>query len=43
MVKHKVFGTGRVIGINKASNKIKLKIDFGENIREIISDFVERV
>ena len=43
LVKHKVFGTGRVIGINKAANKIKLKIDFGENIREILSDFVERV
>ena len=43
LVKHKVFGTGRVIGINKAANKIKLKIDFGKNVREILSDFVERI
>ncbi len=42
LVKHKVFGTGRVIGINKAGNKTKLKIDFGHNVREILSDFVEK-
>ena len=42
LVKHKVFGTGRILGINKAGNKTKLKIDFGHNIREILSDFVER-
>ena len=43
LVKHKVFGTGRIIGINKAGKKTKLKIDFGGIIREILSDFVERV
>jgi len=43
LVKHKVFGTGRVIGINKAGRKLKLKIDFGNNVKEIFSDFVERV
>jgi len=43
LVKHKVFGTGRVIGVNKAGNKTKLKIDFGGSIREILSDFVEKV
>ena len=42
LVKHKVFGTGRVIGINKAGNKTKLKIDFGSAVREILSDFVEK-
>ena len=42
LVKHKVFGTGRVIGINKAGSKTKLKIDFGHNVREILSDFVEK-
>ena len=41
LVKHKVFGNGRVIGINKAGKKLKLKIDFGGNTREIFSDFVE--
>jgi len=43
LVKHKVFGTGRVIGVNKAGNKTKLKIDFGGSVREILSDFVEKV
>ena len=42
LVKHKVFGTGRVLGINKAGKKTKLKIDFGGVIREILSDFVEK-
>jgi DNA helicase-2/ATP-dependent DNA helicase PcrA len=43
LVKHKVFGTGRVIGINKTGNKTKLKIDFKGNIKEILSDFIEKV
>jgi len=43
LIKHKVFGTGRIIGINKAGKKTKLKIDFGGTVREILSDFVERV
>jgi len=43
LVKHKIFGTGRVLGINKAGNKTKLKIDFGGSIREILSDFVEKI
>jgi DNA helicase-2/ATP-dependent DNA helicase PcrA len=43
LVKHKVFGTGRIIGINKAGNKIKYKIDFRGVIREILSDFVEKI
>ena len=42
LVKHKVFGTGRVLGINKAGKKTKLKIDFGGTVREILSDFVEK-
>jgi len=42
LIKHKVFGTGRIIGINKAANKTKLKIDFGHNVREILSDFVQK-
>ena len=43
LVKHKVFGKGRVIGINKAGKKTKLKIDFSGTIREILSDFVEKI
>jgi DNA helicase-2/ATP-dependent DNA helicase PcrA len=44
LVSHKLFGKGRVIGVNKAGKKTKLKIDFGGgNIKEILSDFVEIV
>jgi DNA helicase-2/ATP-dependent DNA helicase PcrA len=43
LVRHKVFGTGRVIAVNKAGNRIKLKIDFKGNIKEILSDFVEKI
>ncbi len=43
IVSHKVFGKGRVIGINKAGNKVKLKIDFGDSVKEILSDFVQKI
>ena len=43
LVKHKVFGIGRVIGSTKSGNYYKLKIDFGGNIREILSNFVEKI
>jgi len=43
LVKHKVFGIGRVIGSTKSGPHYKLKIDFGGNIREILSNFVEKI
>jgi DNA helicase-2/ATP-dependent DNA helicase PcrA len=43
IVKHKVFGMGRVMEINKSGSDIKLSINFGGSIRNILSTFVEKV
>ncbi len=42
LVKHKLFGIGRVIGVSKAGREFKLTINFGGNQREILASFVER-
>lgn len=41
LVKHKIFGIGRVIGVSKIKQDFKLKINFGGIVREIMSNFVE--
>lgn len=41
LVKHKIFGIGRVIGVTKIKQDFKLKINFGGIVREIMSNFVE--
>ncbi len=43
LVKHKIFGIGRVINVGKVKKDYKLTINFGGNIKDIISTFVERV
>ena len=43
LVKHKVFGIGKVIGSTKTGNGYKLKINFGGDIREILDSFVEKI
>ena len=43
LVKHKVFGIGKVIGSTKAGSGYKLKINFGGDIREILDSFVEKI
>jgi len=43
LVKHPIFGKGRIVGINRLGKKMRLKIDFGGGIREILSDFVEPI
>lgn len=43
LVKHKIFGMGRVIGANKAGKDFKLKINFGGTFKEILSNFVEKI
>ena len=43
LVKHKIFGIGRVIGVNRAGREYKLTINFGGQQRDILSSFVERV
>ena len=43
LVRHKIFGAGRVIGVSKAGREFKLTINFGGNKREILANFVERL
>lgn len=43
LVKHKLFGMGRVMGSTKAGKVYKLKINFGGNTREILSNFVVKI
>lgn len=43
LIKHKIFGIGRIIEVAKVKSELKLKINFGGNIKEIMSSFVEKV
>jgi DNA helicase-2/ATP-dependent DNA helicase PcrA len=43
LVKHKLFGIGRVQEVTRAGKDRKLKINFGGNKKEILSSFVEPV
>ncbi|MBQ9876506.1 MAG: ATP-binding domain-containing protein, partial [Campylobacter sp.] len=42
LIKHKLFGIGRVISVTKVRNEQKLKINFGGIEREIMSNFVSK-
>jgi len=43
LVKHKLFGMGRVLEVSRSGANFKLKINFGGNHREILSSFVEKI
>ena len=43
LVKHKIFGMGRILSVQKAGKDLKLKINFGGNRRDILSSFVEKI
>ena len=43
LVRHKIFGVGRVESVQKAGKDLKLKINFGGSKRDILSSFVEKV
>jgi DNA helicase-2/ATP-dependent DNA helicase PcrA len=43
LIKHKIFGMGRVVSVQKAGKDLKLKINFGGNKRDILSSFVEKI
>ena len=43
LVKHKIFGMGRVQAVNKTGKEYKLLINFGGNKKEILSSFVQPV
>ena len=40
LVKHKLFGFGRVLEVTKSGKEQKLKINFGGTHREILASFV---
>jgi len=43
LVRHKVFGTGRVNGVSKSGREFKLNINFAGTTRDILASFVERL
>ena len=43
LVRHKVFGTGRVIGVSKSGREFKLNINFAGTKKEILASFIERL
>ena len=43
LVKHKIFGIGRVLEVSKVKREYKLKINFGGTQRDILASFVERI
>ncbi len=43
LVKHKIFGIGRVQAVTKSGKEYKLRINFGGNKKEILSSFVQAV
>ncbi len=43
LVKHKIFGIGRVQSVNKVGKEYKLLINFGGNKKEILSSFVQSI
>ncbi len=43
LVKHKIFGIGRVQEVTRSGKEYKLKINFGGNKKEILSSFIEPI
>ena len=43
LVRHKIFGAGRIMGVSKAGKEFKLSINFGGNNRDILASFVEKL
>ncbi|MBL0703819.1 MAG: UvrD-helicase domain-containing protein [Sulfurospirillum sp.] len=43
LVKHKIFGIGRIFEIGKVKREFKLKINFSGTKRDIVASFVEKI
>ncbi len=43
LVRHKIFGTGRVIGVAKTGKEFKLKINFAGIKKDILASFIEKL
>lgn len=43
LVRHKIFGTGRVIGVAKSGKEFKLNINFAGTKKDILASFIEKL
>ena len=43
LVRHKIFGPGRVEGVSKSGREFKLLINFGGSKRDILASFIEKL
>ncbi len=43
LIRHKIFGTGRIVGVSKSGREFKLNINFAGIKRDILASFVERL
>ena len=43
LIKHKIFGMGRVTEVSKVGREFKLQINFGGTKRDILASFVEKI
>ena len=43
LVRHKLFGTGRVTGVSKSGREFKLQINFAGTKRDILASFIEKL
>ena len=43
LVKHKIFGIGRVTEVSKVGREFKLQINFSGTKRDILASFVEKI
>ena len=43
LVRHKIFGTGRITGVSKSGREFKLQINFSGTSRDILASFIEKL
>ena len=43
LVRHKVFGTGRITGVSKSGREFKLSINFAGTKKDILASFIEKL
>ncbi len=43
LVRHKIFGTGRIIGVSKSGREFKLSINFAGMKKDILASFIEKL
>ncbi|MCD4668731.1 MAG: ATP-binding domain-containing protein, partial [Sulfurimonas sp.] len=43
LVRHKIFGTGRITGVSKSGREFKLSINFAGNKKDILASFIEKL